>query len=193
MNSTVDYYNKNAQEYSKRTCNIDMSKLYIIFERYLQVGDSILDLGCGSGRDSRYFNEKGYRVTAVDASINMCEIVRKIDGIDVINEEFDKLDLEQNYNGIWACASLLHIKKEMVEKLLRKLLMHLCPGGVMYASWKYGHREQFEGERFYSYLDEKELKKIVKNITGIVKYNIWLSEEVRDDKTISWINIIIEK
>ena len=193
MNSTVDYYNKNAQEYSKRTCNIDMSKLYIIFERYLQVGDSVLDLGCGSGRDSRYFKEKGYRVTAVDASINMCEIVREIEGIDVINEEFDKLDLEQNYDGIWACASLLHIKKDEIETLLQMLFEHLCQGGVMYASWKYGHGEQFEGERFYSYLDENELGKIVKGITGIVKYNIWLSEEFRDDKTISWINIIIEK
>ena len=63
----------------------------------------------------------------------------------------------------------------------------------MYASWKYGKGEQFEGERFYLYLDENELEKMVKDIKGVSNYRIWINEEARDDKTIKWINIIIKK
>lgn len=74
MNQTITYYNQNAEEYFNKTVNVSMQALYDQFEAYLNPGDKILDLGCGSGRDSKYFLSKGYEVVSVDGSIEMCRL-----------------------------------------------------------------------------------------------------------------------
>ncbi len=92
MNDTISYYNQNAEEYFNKTVNVSMQELYDQFEAYLKPGDKILDLGCGSGRDSRYFLSKGYDVVSVDGSKAMCNLAETYIGKKVRNITFEKLD-----------------------------------------------------------------------------------------------------
>lgn len=74
---TIEYYNTHADEHCDATRNVDMSALYAEFEKHLRPGCKILDLSCGSGRDSKYFYDKGYEVVAVDLSTEMCKRTRE--------------------------------------------------------------------------------------------------------------------
>ena len=79
-NRTIEYYNKYADRYSDVTRNADMSDIYKRFEEHLKPGSRILDLGCGSGRDSKYFLDKGYDVVSLDASEAMCRKTQELTG-----------------------------------------------------------------------------------------------------------------
>ena len=100
MNSTVCFYNKNAYEYSKGTMDIDMTELYNEFEEHLPPRARIMDLGCGSGRDTKHFLLKGYTVTAVDASEKMCEIASIYTGITVENIRIEEKEILKKYPNI---------------------------------------------------------------------------------------------
>ena len=113
MNHTVDYYNKNARQYYDSTIDADLSSQIQKFAALLSPGARIIDVGCGSGRDTRVFLAAGYETEAFDASEEMCRIASEITGIQVRHICFEELQGQLEFDGIWACASLLHIKKEL--------------------------------------------------------------------------------
>ena len=110
--NTLDYYNKNSEEYFNSTLNVDMTNTYKEFLKLVPEGGKILDLGCGSGRDSMNFMKLGYEVTAVDGSKELAKKASVLLGKEVIVNTFEELELKEKFHGIWACASLLHIKRE---------------------------------------------------------------------------------
>lgn len=190
MDSTIEYYNKNAKKFIESTINIDMSHLYGEFEKNIPSGGKILDLGCGSGRDSKYFLKKGYQVTAVDASETICKATSEYLGIDVLNMNIGNLCITDMFDGIWACASLLHIKKSDMKRVLGDLLRVLNPQGVLYASWKYGEGERTENGKYYSDYDENQIRDLLD--LSEIKYKIWISyDQTRID--VRWINLIAYK
>lgn len=142
MNETITYYNQNAEEYFNKTVNVSMQELYDQFEAYLKPGDRILDLGCGSGRDSRYFLSRGYDVVSVDGSKEMCRLAEKYIGRDVRNITFAELDYNNEFDAVWACASLLHVDSDKLFEVFSRIKKSLKDKGVIYASWKYGHKER---------------------------------------------------
>ena len=73
MSKTLDYYNENAEAFCENTVNADMSSQYNMFEKYMFDGARVLDFGCGSGRDTKYFIEQGYHVEAIDGSEELCK------------------------------------------------------------------------------------------------------------------------
>ena len=105
MNETITYYNQNAEEYFNNTVNVSMQELYDQFEVYLKSGDKILDLGCGSGRDSRYFLSRGYDVVPVDGSMELCLLAENYIGMDVRNITYEELDYNNEFDAVWSCAS----------------------------------------------------------------------------------------
>ncbi|WP_277408975.1 class I SAM-dependent methyltransferase [Lacrimispora xylanisolvens] len=105
---SIDYYNKYAAKEFEETVNQDMSEIMREFLNYLEEGDTILDLGCGSGRDSLTLYELGYDVTPLDASSEMCKLAEIHTGLDVLQMTFEQIDFDDVFDGIWACASLLH-------------------------------------------------------------------------------------
>lgn len=151
MSKAVDYYNKNAKEYCDNTLNVDMSITMNRFVNHLQNGGVVLDAGCGSGRDSISLIERGYRVVAIDASKAMCEQARANASIPVTNVRFEDIAYEKEFDGIWACASLLHTPKSKIVDVISKLRDALKDDGVIYMSFKYGEGERFtEDGRFYN-------------------------------------------
>lgn len=191
MNRTIQYYDKNAVEYAKRTRNADVNDLYTDFEACLEPGARILDLGCGSGRDSKYFLERGYNVVPTDGSRKMCRVAEQYLGIPVKQMLFSELSCREEFDGIWACASLLHVPERDFPDIMEKVSAALKPEGVLYASFKYGDSEEEIGGRHFTFYSENDLDWMFPDL-GLIEY--WISEDVipgRDNE--KWLNILWRK
>lgn len=107
---------------------------------------------------------------------------------------FAKLDWTEEFNGIWACASLLHLPKNELENVLETLLKALKASGVMYVSFKAGTGEAMEKGRFFSYYNENELKSILQKVGSNEVVKCWTSEDVRRSRQKqSWTNCLAKK
>ena len=193
--NTLDYYNKNSEEYFNSTLNVDMTNTYKEFLKLVPKDGKILDLGCGSGRDSMNFMKLGYEVTAVDGSKELAKKASVLLGKEVIVNTFEELELKEKFHGIWACASLLHIKREDLKIVLNNLYNNLEDNGVFYMSFKYGEKEYVDDKNRYfnCFTDES----IIGFINENTKYNI-LGLYITEDKLgrvneVKWLNLICNK
>ena len=155
---TLSYYEANAERFFENTRGVDMDSIYEPFLSLLPPGAHILDAGCGSGRDSRAFLERGYEVTALDASEAMVNLASQHIGRPVLHMSFDQVRFREHFDGVWACASLLHVPKRGIAKVLERLGNALKTGGVMYASFRYGEGESFRDGRLFNDYDEESLR-----------------------------------
>ena len=89
MNGNIEYYNENAEEFFQGSVGADMSEWRKRFVRYLPSGGRILDVGCGSGRDSKAFIMQGFSIVAVDASKETCHMASKLLGQEVWQMRFE--------------------------------------------------------------------------------------------------------
>lgn len=170
---TVGWYNRNAQNYFDETIGRSMEDYYPKFLKYLSQGADILDAGCGSGRDSKAFIDKGYKVTAFDASSEMTKLASRATGLDVITATFENFKSNKLFDGIWACTSLLHVPKKDFENSLSNLTDHLNLGGVLFAYLKEGQNEEVDSKgRFFSYFKVDELKQIFAKKKDVELVNI---------------------
>ena len=143
-NTTLNYHNANAQDFVQGTVGVDFHITQDRFLAQLDEGASILDFGCGSGRDTKYFLQRGFAVEAMDGSAELCKLASAYTGIKVKQMLFSELDAVEKYDGIWACASILHLAWDELVAVLQKMVRAVKAGGVIYTSFKYG---QFTGER----------------------------------------------
>lgn len=168
---TISYYDENAATFCEGTRNADMSETRGRFLQYLKPNALILDAGCGSGRDSKFFMESGYRVVALDGSKEMCRQASAYLGQEVQCRRFEEIDERNVYDGIWACASLLHVPHELLPKVIARLIVALVDGGVLYASFKYGEEEREAGGRYFTDLREEGWKKVLEEAEEEMKGN----------------------
>ena len=194
MNRTLDYYDKNARQFAEETRNADLHKIQERFLSYLDAGARILDFGCGSGRDTRYFLEKGFQVEAVDGSGELCRLAEAYTGVPVRNMQFQELDVSDVYDGIWACASVLHLKKEQLPEVFRRLSAAARENAAVYMSFKYG---SFEGERngrYYTDFDEKSFQNFMEDFPEFRIRELWITEDARPERSKEkWLNTIFQK
>lgn len=193
MDKTIEYYNNNSQDFFESTVNADMAEQYKMFEKYLPQGARILDLGCGSGRDSKYFLDKGYAITAIDGSEELCQLAREYTGLEVLQMFFEDLDFENEFDGIWACASLLHVPSERLEGVLKKVIDVLVPEGILYISFKYGDYSGERNGRMFTDLDEEMLRELIGKIPGCEIVEVGTSEDARADREDVWLNAVVKK
>lgn len=193
LETTIAFYD---EQYAESTAHLDMQKLYDRFEKYLPEGASVLDAGCGSGRDSKHFIEKGYTVTAFDASGIMCEYASMLTGQEVRKLTFQEMDYQDCFDGIWACASLLHVLEDELVSVIKKVIAALKPGGVLYASWKYGKGTRFDDHscRLFCDMDENNIIRYFSDKDGIQIEETWETNDVRENiNSQIWLNIIVKK
>ena len=196
---TLDTYNETAQDFFNSTVGGDMTSLCDHFLECIdeslteEVAPCILDLGCGSGRDTRYFLTKGCRVTAIDGSAELCRLASDYTGIEVINQTFEELDYEEAFDGVWACASLLHVAKEDMHDMISRIERALKPGGIFYTCFKNGSYEEFRGGRYYSDYGKDDVAELFAD-TGMQIQETFLTGDVRDGRASEqWVNIIAVK
>lgn len=194
MTSTIEYYNKNALEYSRSTVCVDFSATQERFLRYMPSHAKILDFGCGSGRDTKYFLDKGHNVEAVDGSKEFCRLASAYTGISVKQLYFQELASVNEYDGIWACASILHLQWDDLISVLHKMAVALKNTGVIYTSFKYG---DFSGERqgrFFIDFTENRLNEMLTLVPELQCREYWISTDVRPNrKDEKWMNIILSR
>ena len=188
MNKTVDYYNSNSKEYIETTSSTDMSESYKSFLKYLKVGDKILDLGFGSGRDSLYF-KNNYDVVSIDPVPSFIDNGLKL-GLDARLMSAEELDFVDEFNGIWACASLLHVDESKLALCFRNCYKALKEDGVMYCSLKYGDFKGYIDDRYFVYYTEETIKKYLGDFK-ILELNI--SGDKLANRDIRWMNLILGK
>lgn len=187
---TLEYYEENSQTFVASTLSVNMSGFYSEFLSLVQPGGHILDLGCGSGRDSREFIKRGFRVTAIDGSPTLCQLAEQVIGQPVLHLQFQDLFYQGEFDGIWACASLLHLPLEQIPDILKKIVVALKPNGVLYLSFKYGHFEGVRGSRYYTDLDESTLSALITSSGGLRIVKTWLTNDARPESNDRWINMI---
>lgn len=192
--TTIEYYNNNATEFVANTENADVSAIRNRFLKLVPDKGYILDMGCGSGRDTLAFKQLGYEVDAIDASEKLCEIAGKKAGIKVKCMSFDQLNEKSKYDGIWACASLLHLKKDELPKVLELAKKALKKDGVIYMSFKYG---DFEGERsgrYFTDMTEDSFGKLIEKVGGLKIVDQWITGDVRAGRgDEAWLNVVVTR
>lgn len=194
--NTLEYYNKNAKQYCEQTIVGDLQENYNKFLRQIPSNSYILDFGCGSGRDSKYFIENGYKVKSIDGSIEMCKLASKYIGQNVECIKFEELNDIEMYDAIWACSSILHVEKEKLSNVLVKMIRALKTNGIIYTSFKRGAGYEIKEEKYYNYLTKEEMKNILDEISEdvkIIEYFETLPSTKRKAEDTVWANFIIKK
>ncbi|GAB3418432.1 class I SAM-dependent methyltransferase [Erwinia aphidicola] len=188
MNS--DYYQLHAQRFFSETVDVDMSELYRPFVAHLKPGARILDAGCGSGRDAKAFSEMGYEVEAFDASAELVELARQHTGLPVKQMRFEDVTEVERYDGIWCCASLLHVPLAELPGVMAQLAKALKPGGVWYLSFKYGCGEREKDGRRFTDMDESGLEKIFQGVAETQCIRTWKTQDKSIRHEGYWLNHI---
>lgn len=192
--TTLNYYNQNADSFIQGTVSVDFSQVQDKFLERLNEGDYILDFGCGSGRDTKYFLKKGMVVDAIDGSVNLCKLASEYTGIKVRNILFQELDEQEKYDGIWACASILHLSKKELSVVLDKMIAALKKNGIIYTSFKYGDLEDERNGRYFTDFTDKSFKEFIENVADVEIVEYWITGDVRQGRgEEKWLNIILQK
>ena len=191
---TVNYYNRNVKQFYDNTVAVDFTDTQNVFLSKLVKGSAILDFGCGSGRDTKYFLSQGYYVEAIDGSLELCKLASQYTGIQVRHMLFRELSAIHKYDGIWACASILHLPWSELAGVMRKMQAALKANGIIYTSYKYG---TFSGERngrYFTDMTEARFAGFIEEIDGLQIEEQWISADVRPGRgEEQWLNIILRK
>lgn len=191
---TLSYYEQNSDGFVSGTQTADMKNTQKRFAACLPPDGIVLDFGCGSGRDTKAFREMGFSVDAMDGSAEMCARASAYTGIPVKQMLFEELDAVEVYDGIWACASILHLPRTELLDVLGKMGIALKTGGVLYASFKYGNAEGMRNGRHFTDFTEESLGEFWKDVPSLKIFDLWITEDVRPGRESErWINFLARK
>ena len=194
MGNTINYYNENAKKFIDGTVSVDFRSIQDTFLELLPGNAKILDFGCGSGRDTKYFLEKGYDVTATDGSAELCKLASAFSGVDVKEMLFQDLDAINVYDGIWACSSILHLPKKDLSSVFWKMCSALKDNGIIYTSFKYGDFEGKRNGRYFTDFREDTFQEFIKEIPELIVEEQWITSDVRPERSEEkWLNLILCK
>ena len=190
---TLNYYNQHAQTFSDSTLNVDMSALYAEFLPLIPKHGHILDAGCGSARDAMYFKQQDFTVSAFDASSELAKLASNYLQQAVEIKTFQQLNCTNMYDGIWCCASLLHVPKNELPEVFLKLQNALKPKGVLYVSFKYGTQERVHNGREFTDLNKDGLTALIAHHTELKILKQWQTVDQRPERESEvWLNALIK-
>lgn len=194
LNKTINYYDINAKEFVEGTLNVDFKVTQDKFINKLPAKGYILDFGCGSGRDTKYFLAKDFNVEAIDGSIELCKIASEYTNIKVNHMYFNELSIVNKYDGIWACSSILHLSLDDLVDVFKRMSKALKDEGIIYTSFKYG---DFSGERngrYFTDMTEDSFAKLIANVENLKVEEQWITADVRPQRgNEKWLNLILRK
>jgi SAM-dependent methyltransferase len=190
---TLAYYEDQAETFFAETVDVDMAPLYARFLARVSPGGHILDAGCGSGRDALALRRLGYAVTAFEASPKLARLASAHCGLKVEVRRFQEIEREDRFDGIWACASLLHVPMAELPEVLGRLGRALKSDGVLYASFKYGAGEREHGGRRFTDLDESGLAALVDAVPALAVVETWVTGDRREGREGErWLNVLLK-
>lgn len=191
-NKTQNFYDTHAKTYFDSTVNLDLTGLRKRFVSNLKPGALILDAGCGSGRDTLAFAKQGFEMVAFDGCSEMAKLATVHSGISVHTLRFSEVKWQGEFDGVWACASLVHLDRPDAEDALRKLTGALKPGGTLFLSLKQGSSSYLDsqGRHFNRYRSNSALRLL--SAAGLIPDECWMSANVVEPAAL-WLNLIGHK
>ena len=193
-NQTLTYYNTNAQTFIEGTINVNFTETQNKFITKLPQFASILDFGCGSGRDTKYFLEKEYLVEAIDGSDELCKLASAYTGIEVRQMLFQDLQETEKYDAIWACSSILHLPYIELLNVLKKMETALKQNGLIYTSFKYGIFEGMRNGRYFTDMTEESFNELLQKTDNLEIEETWITSDVRPGRgEEQWLNLFLRK
>ena len=189
----VPYYDQNADDYFDRTVGIDLSEMRNIFLEFIPEGGSILDAGCGSGRDTKAFLNAGYQVQAFDSSTQLTQLASEFTGVEVVDSSFLNYASKTQFDGIWACSSLLHVPRAELLLTVQHLAKLLRVGGFFYSSFKQGHTERFANGRYFNDMDASLFDELLSGSEWLEPEKIWITIDGRLKQRKRWLNTICRR
>jgi len=154
---TLDYYDAHAEEFWRGTKDHDVSQNIEALLKHIEAPPpfTILDLGCGPGRDLKDFTQRGHVAIGLEGSARLAEMARAYSGCEVWEQDFLKLDLpREKFDGIFANAALFHVPSAELPRVLGELRAALKPRGVLFSSNPRGDNEEgWQGERYCAFHD----------------------------------------
>ena len=191
---TISYYNRDSQSYFKETAYIDLEDIYQKFREHIPYGGMILDAGCGVGRDTRFFIKKGYRVISFDASLEMVKLCRQYPFAYCLHKSFNEIEFREEFDGIWACASLIHLPRYDFIKTIHKLAGVLKPNGVIYISIKEGSLSKIKRQEKTTYFHKDEVIRNVMEKDLLFEERLsWRNKGKSPSEFSDWLNYIYQK
>ena len=190
--TTINYYDNNADKFVSDTQDVVFTETQDLFLSYLKKDDNILDFGCGSGRDSKYFLNKGFLVTATDGSVEMCKAASAYAGINVKHLLFNELEDKNCYDGVWACSSILHLNRELLIDSFHRIARSLKENGILYASFKYSEFEGLRNGRYFIDFTSESFHDFMIDIPEFTIEKEWVTGDVRPGReNDKWLNLIM--
>ncbi len=154
---TLEHYNRHAADFRQGTQHHDVRQNIDALLQAL-AGEppfTILDFGCGPGRDLKVFAELGHVAVGLEGAARLAEMAREFSGCEVWQQDFLRLELPAGrFDGVFANAALFHVPSQELPRVLRELRAALKPSGVLFSSNPHGHNEEgWSGERYGAYYD----------------------------------------
>ena len=191
---SIGFYDENAEDFFRRSVDADMARGHQEFTALLEPGARVLDAGCGSGRDALAFSRAGFQVTALEASPKLAALARTHTGLPIQVMTFDQVDWRNAFDGVWACASLLHVPRAELASVVRRLRDALTPGGVFWMFFKYGTEERQAGDRRFTDLDESGAHALLADAGGLELISLHATEDVRAERSGDrWLSILCRR
>ncbi|MBI4080596.1 MAG: class I SAM-dependent methyltransferase [Candidatus Levybacteria bacterium] len=197
---TKQSYDEHAEEFASFAAAFrgKLKQWIASFADQLKANDQVLDVGCGAGRDAHYFIEHGLHVTGIDNSEKLIDLAKiKVPDGAFFVMDFEELPLpKESFEGVWASASLVHVPRENLLPILKRIHALLKPGGVFFSSWRVGKGEKFtvekrgnaELKRYYTYYDPEELIDLMKKADFIE-----VTHELDEIETGMWVGVFAHK
>lgn len=192
--ANLAFYEANAKTYAAQTAGANLNHLYAPFLALLPKGARILDVGCGGGRDLKVFQERGYRPHGIDPSPALAHIAREWSACETWIGRVEELEAENEFDGVWACASLLHLPKGILPTAMSRIRRALVNGGILFLSVQRGVGQGIDEDgRFVARYDCSALRVAVASANFQV-LDLWLSEDTLPGRAaITWLNLLAKK
>ena len=194
MSETIGFYDENAEDFFRRSVDADMARGHADFTALLAPGGRVLDAGCGSGRDSLALARLGFEVTPIEASPKLAALAKAHTKLPVEVMTFDQIGWRETFDGVWACASLLHVPRTELASAVRRLRDALAPGGILWMSFKYGAQERQANGRHFTDLDEAGGRALVDDVGGLSLISLTVTTDAREDRPGErWLSVLCRK
>lgn len=185
----MKYYNDNSEAFIARTLHIDMEEFYATFCQHLSPGSTILDIGCGSGRDLKYFRNMGYKPIGLEPSAKLARFARQHANCEILETTIQDFEPQSQFDGVWASASLLHLSPDELTNALEKISTLMHEDSVFYCSFKYGDEEIMREGRYYNDLTLESFSMLKPDTLEIISSRT--TEQVRPDHIQKWLNLYL--
>lgn len=189
---TVQFYERSAGTYVESTELARVGAHLEAFAAAVLPGGNVLELGSGSGRDSLWLAERGFRVHAIDACPAMVQATSARAAVRAELARIEEIDAIERYDGIWASAALLHVAAHRQAEGWARLCRALRPGGVLYASYKLGSGERVADDgRYFFDLDGPKLLSLAEGV-GFTETRAQITACATGRPT-RWVSVLVSK